>query len=37
MRFHKHSDALEGRHSFMAPSNPAWLRYDDQKLERRFV
>lgn len=21
----------------MAPSNPAWLRYDDQKLERRFV
>lgn len=36
MRFHKHSE-LEGRHSFLAPSSPAWLRYDDQKLERRFV
>lgn len=37
MRFHRHSDELEGSHSFMSPSNPAWLRYDDQKLERRFV
>lgn len=36
MRFHRHSD-LEGKHSFMSPSSPAWLRYDDQKLERRFV
>lgn len=36
MRFHRHSD-LEGRHSFLAPSSPAWLRYDDQKLERRFM
>lgn len=37
MPFHKHSEALEGKHSFLAPSSPAWLRYDDQKLERRFM
>lgn len=36
MRFHKHSN-LEGKHSFLTPSSPAWLRYDDQKLERRFM
>lgn len=36
MRFHEHSK-LEGKHSFMSPSQPAWLRYDDQKLERRFL
>lgn len=36
MRFNRHSD-LEGKHSFMSPSSPAWLRYDDQKLERRFM
>jgi hypothetical protein len=36
MRFNRHS-AIEGKHSFLAPSSPAWLRYDDQKLERRFV
>ena len=36
MRFNRHID-LEGKHSFMSPSSPAWLRYDDQKLERRFV
>lgn len=36
MRFNRHSE-LEGKHSFLAPSSPAWLRYDDQKLERRFM
>lgn len=36
MRFNRHSD-LEGKHSFLAPSTPAWHRYDDQKLERRFM
>lgn len=36
MRFNRHSD-LEGKHSFLAPSSPAWLRYDDHKLERRFM
>lgn len=36
MRFHKHSD-LEGKHSFLSPSKYAWLRYDDQKLERMFM
>ncbi len=36
MRFNKHPK-LEGKHSFLAPSSPAWLRYDDQKLERRFL
>lgn len=37
MRFHKHSASLEGKHSFLAPSTPAWLRYDDDKLTRRFM
>lgn len=36
MRFHKHS-ALEGKHSFLTPSTPSWLRYDDDKLTRRFM
>jgi hypothetical protein len=36
MRFNKHTN-LEGKHSFLAPSNPAWLRYDDDKLARRFM
>lgn len=35
MRFHKHSN-LEGKHSFLSPSKFAWLRYDDQKLERMY-
>lgn len=34
--FNKHPE-LEGKHSFLSPSSPAWLRYDDQKLERRFM
>lgn len=36
MRLNKHS-GLEGKHAFLAPSSPAWLRYDDEKLERRFM
>lgn len=36
MRFHKHSN-LEGKHSFLSPSSNAWLRYDDQKLERMYM
>lgn len=36
MRFNKHPK-LEGKHSFLAPSSPAWLRYEDSKLERRFL
>ena len=36
MRFNKHSE-LKDKHSFMTPSSPAWLRYDDHKLERRFM
>lgn len=36
MRFNRHSE-LEGRHSFLSPSKYAWLRYDDQKLERVFM
>lgn len=35
MLFNKHSH-LEGRHSFLAPSKPAWLKYDDDKLDRVF-
>lgn len=33
----KHSEDLEGKHSFLSPSQPAWLRYDDEKLQRRFM
>lgn len=36
MRFNRHSN-LEGKHSFLSPSKYAWLRYDDQKLERMFM
>lgn len=36
MRFNRHSE-LENRHSFLSPSKYAWLRYDDQKLERMFM
>jgi hypothetical protein len=36
MRFNKHSE-IEGKHSFLTPSSPAWLRYDDHKLERRYM
>lgn len=35
MRFEKHSD-LEGRHAFLAPSNPSWLQYDEEKLTQRW-
>jgi hypothetical protein len=36
MRFNRHSD-LEGKHSFLSPSKYAWLRYEDDKLERMFM
>lgn len=36
MRFNKHAE-LEGRHSFLSPSKYAWLRYEDDKLERMFM
>lgn len=35
MIFNEHSN-LVGKHAFMAPSNPAWLNYDDEKLVERF-
>lgn len=35
MRFNVHYQ-LEGRHAFLAPSKPAWLKYDDDKLDRVF-
>jgi hypothetical protein len=36
MRFYRHSD-LEGRHAFLSPSKYAWLRYDNEKLERMYM
>lgn len=36
MRFNRHSK-LDGRHATLSPSNFAWIRYDDEKLERVFV
>lgn len=35
MRFNRHL-GLEGTHAFMAPSQPAWLRYDDDKIVRSY-
>ena len=35
MRFNTHYH-LEGRHSFLTPSKPSWLKYDDDKLDRVF-
>lgn len=35
MRFNRHFE-LSDRHAFLAPSKPAWLKYDDDKLDRVF-
>jgi hypothetical protein len=35
MRFHRHSD-LEGKHSLLSPSKYAWLRYNDDKIEKMY-
>lgn len=35
MIFNQHS-ALPGAHAILSPSQPAWLNYDDQKLEARY-
>lgn len=35
MNFNRHS-ALEGKHSFLSPSNYHWINYTDQKLEARY-
>lgn len=36
MHFNKHSH-LDGRHAFLAPSKPAWLGYEEDKVERTFL
>lgn len=35
MQFRDHPE-LFGKHAFLSPSSPAWLNYDEQKLEARF-
>lgn len=35
MDFYRHSD-LEGKHSFLSPSNYAWIRYSEEQLEEKF-
>lgn len=35
MRFDRHSTYAE-KHAFLSPSKPAWINYDDDKLERVF-
>ena len=35
MIFKQHS-ALSGKHAFLSPSQPAWLNYNEQKIEARF-
>lgn len=35
MRWNMHSE-LAGRHSFLAPSKPAWIRYEDDKFDRVY-
>jgi hypothetical protein len=36
MDFNRHSD-LADKHAFFSPSSPAWRRYDDEKIERKFI
>ena len=36
MKFKNYSE-LEGSHAFLSPSQPAWLRYDDDKLRERYI
>lgn len=36
MKFRDHSD-LQGKHSFLSPSNYHWINYDDEKLALRFT
>lgn len=36
MRFNRHFE-LEGRHSLLSPSNPAWLNYDEEKMARTVI
>lgn len=35
MRFNRHSD-LVGNHAFLSPSKPAWIRYDQDKMDRVY-
>ena len=35
MIFNKHSD-LSSKHAFLSPSQPAWLNYDEQKIQARY-
>ena len=35
MRFNQHYN-LEGRHAFLAPSSPAWVNYDDEKMGKSY-
>lgn len=36
MNFNKHFN-LVGRHAFLSPSQYHWIRYDDEKLDARFL
>lgn len=36
MIFEKHSE-LHGRHASLAPSQPYWLKYDDEELYQKYV
>lgn len=36
MNLTRHSPSIASAHAFLSPSSPAWLRYDDDKLDRVF-
>lgn len=36
MRLINHSPSIASQHAFLSPSSPAWLRYDEDKLDRVF-
>lgn len=36
MHFNQHWD-LEGKHSYLSPSQPSWLGYDDDKFDRVYT
>lgn len=36
MNFNRHSE-LRGQHAFLSPSNPSWLRYDNDKMKLVYL
>ncbi len=37
MHFNRHSPHAVAQHAFLSPSNPAWVNYEEDKLDRVFL